>query len=153
MIGGLEGSVKNTKGWTPNLESSPLTLFSLSVSIADDGVSHRPNYCCSILPTSFCPWFGPRRLHQSCRYILHRYFLGIRSPLRGLRYREPRAVSHLFLELYISSSFCVTVILGLSDNYLLSVHYIHSLWQSLQTATAAHHLSVHVENALYAALI
>ena len=43
-----------TKGWTPNLESSPLTLFSLSVSIAADGVSHRPSFCCSILPTSLC---------------------------------------------------------------------------------------------------
>ena len=43
--------------------------------------------------------------------------------------------------------------MGLSDNYLLSVHYIQSLGQSLQTATAAHHLSVHVEHAVYAALV
>ena len=45
-------STSTTKGWTPNQESSPLTLFSLSVSIADDGVSHRPTYRC--FPTSLC---------------------------------------------------------------------------------------------------
>ncbi len=37
-----------TKGWIPNQKSSPLPYYNLLlfVSIADDGVSHRPNCRC-----------------------------------------------------------------------------------------------------------
>ena len=41
----------------------------------------------------------------------------------------------------------------LFDNDFLSVYYIHTLGQALQAIVAAHHLSVHVEYALYAALV
>ena len=145
-----------TKGWIPNQESSPLTYYNLPLySLWQPMVSVIAPFVARLSPQAFV--FG------SCLLLVYHIkvadaFLVETFSVYAACYKtsatEGLKLYHIYFWSYIVLlHFFVAVIWVLSDYYLLSVHYIHSLWQSLQTATAAHHLSVHVEHALYAALI